>query len=98
MNVLGTQENIKTNRTPSRAQTAPMRKIVIIVIKLTLIIVIVFSCRITFRLSKQPYLASQVLKTEMKYIQIKQKMHHDRKTRVFGRRTKTHKQIHLKQV
>lgn len=100
MNVLGTQENNKTNRTPSRAQTATMRKIVIIVIKLTLIIVIVFSYRITFRLSTRPCLASQVLKTEMKYVQIKQQMHHDRKTRVFGIRNKTNaqKQIHLKHV
>lgn len=100
MNVLGTQENNKTNRTPSRAQTATVRKIVIIVIKLTLIIVIVFSYRITFRLSTRPCLASQVLKTEMKYVQIKQQMHHDRKTRVFGIRNKTNaqKQIHLKHV
>lgn len=100
MNVLGTQENNKTNRTPSRAQTATVRKIVIIVIKLTLIIVIVFSYNITFRLSTRPHLASQVLKTEMKYVQIKQQMHHDRKTRVFGIRNKTNaqKQIHLKHV
>lgn len=84
MNVLGTQENNKTNRTPSRAQTATVRKIVIIVIKLTLIIVIVFSYKITFRLSTRPCLSSQVLKTEMKYVQIKQQTHHDRKTRVFG--------------
>lgn len=59
-----------------------------------------FSYRITFRLSTRPCLASQVLKTEMKYVQIKQQMHHDRKTRVFGIRNKTNaqKQIHLKHV
>lgn len=40
----------------------------IIVIKLALIIMIVFSYRITFRLSTWPYVASQVLENEMKYI------------------------------